>query len=811
MSLLRTFTRGAVAALSAGALVAASAPASASDGAAAEAATNAERWQIADVGSGAGSGGEVTENADGTLTFDARASGSKLASSEDGFQYFFTEIDPEAENFTLTGTFRVDDAAAKDGQSGFGVIAVDDLVAGSSRDRYFNSAGALITRYGEGTGATINGAPGGRFVRGYTGATDDATAGARDTSGSAVFDPDHRAELGTSSRFETGDEYELTLRRSNTGFHAIWHRDGDDAEVIAYEPEMLLQQDGEALYVGFAVARKIAVTVTDWSFHTIRPEDDDAAEERPVEYVEPTLDVDVTTTTPRDALEIPVTANFHGTGEILGAGGAVLASDIALSPGERATATVPLDAGANDLTVRATPSDEQPQLAAHERLASLDPVETPHTVTMRAYGEPGRSLRVAPDGSADGDGSPADPLDLHTAVAFAQPGQQIVLEGGTYSPTSAIVVERGRDGGEGEPIVLMSTPGDRATLDLSNSVGGGLHIRGDWWHVHDLEITGSGDKQKPMHIEGHHNVIERVESHHNSDTGIQISGRSSEPSSMWPSHNLVVSSISHNNADEGGNDADGFAAKLTVGEGNVFRYDIAYNNIDDGWDLYAKSTSGPIGTVVVEDSVAYANGVLEDDPAATGEGNGFKLGGESIPGDHLLRNALAFDNLGTGVTSNSGPDVRLDRVTSVDNARGVRLETGAAATAYEATGVLSWGGAASDALGLKQDDTSLLDDPTNFFDGAHGSDQVSADWFASTDREAARPEIAADGSIETHGLFELTNAAPESTGARFAANPAPTSLRVLPPVAPAHDDRPGRGHGRDKGEDHPGQGHGTRP
>ncbi|MCD8188208.1 MAG: hypothetical protein LUD57_06325 [Ruminococcus sp.] len=31
--------------------------------------------------------------------------------------------------------------------------------------------------------------------------------------------------------------------------------------------------------------------------------------------------------------------------------------------------------------------------------------------------------------------------------------------------------------------------------------------------------------------------------------------------------------------------ADGFAAKLTCGEGNVFDGCMSYNNSDDGWDL----------------------------------------------------------------------------------------------------------------------------------------------------------------------------------------------------------------------------------
>ncbi|BDZ42491.1 hypothetical protein GCM10025865_17900 [Paraoerskovia sediminicola] len=328
-------------------------------------------------------------------------------------------------------------------------------------------------------------------------------------------------------------------------------------------------------------------------------------------------------------------------------------------------------------------------------------------------------------------------------------------------------------------------------LDLSESATGGLQLRGDWWHVYDLEITGSGDKAKPMLVSGNHNVVERVESHHNQDTGIQISGSSTEPASMWPSDNLVVSSESHNNADPGGNDADGFAAKLTVGEGNVFRYNIAHHNIDDGWDLYAKSTTGPIGTVVVEDSVAYDNGRLEGDDPRTGEGNGFKLGGESMPGDHLLRNSVTYGNLGTGATSNSGPDVRLDSVTSADNDRGVRLETNAKSTDYRATGVVSFRNPSTDVLELAQDDASLLADPSNYFDGvtADASDgrpaEVTEDWFVSTDASTFTPVIAADGSIAMGGLYELTGAAPSDTGARLTANPDPTHVVPLPAVPTA--------------------------
>ena len=54
-----------------------------------------------------------------------------------------------------------------------------------------------------------------------------------------------------------------------------------------------------------------------------------------------------------------------------------------------------------------------------------------------------------------------------------------------------------------------------------------------------------------------------------------------------------------------------------MGEGNAFRWTISHHNIDDGYDLYAKSTEGPIGAVLIEESVAYSNGRLEGDTEAT--------------------------------------------------------------------------------------------------------------------------------------------------------------------------------------------------
>lgn len=805
-------------------------------------AESVERWLSAHAG--VGSGGEVTEHLDGSLTIDAVGNNGKIADSEDGFLYYYTEIDPETENFTLTATFTVDDASGKDNQSGFGVIAVDDFIPGNPTARYFNSAGAMAAKYTQtidGTSESRYGTPGGKFVTGYTGPP-TASSADRDMSASQAFDWDYKADYTEGPnlnppKFTTGEVYEFSLRASNTGFHALTTLDGQEHEVIHYDPDLLLQQSGDSYYVGIFATRGITVSVTDIEFTTIHPEDDDEAQEPPTTYITPELNADVTRTTPHTQVQVPLTSNVYGEAVLVDFSGEPVAGPVDLSPAAREMLTLDLVHGTNEFTARLSPAprQEQTHLGDYEDLTSYDDVEVGLTFTVDRFGEPGQAIYVAPEGDPGAAGTPDDPLDLHTAVAYVQPGQQIVLLPGTYRPASAVVIERGNNGTAQEPITMLSEPGSRAVLDLMDSATGGINLRGDHWHLYDLEITNSQGYRKPLLISGHHNVIERIESHHNADTGIQISGSSLEPPAMWPSHNLVLSSVAHNNADPLANDADGFAAKLTVGEGNVFRYNIAHHNIDDGWDLYAKSTEGPIGAVVIEDSVSYNNGWLEadEDLELTGEGNGFKLGGESMPGAHILRNSVSYNNLAKGATSNSGPDVRLADITTYYNGHvvpdlgrmNIQLTTNADQTDYRASGVISYQGQQADDIMLKDQDDAFLTDPSNYFDGRSADPvaglaggvrtmalvpaqdrpaEITDDWFVSLDFDSIRPTIAADGSIDMGGLLELTDLAPADTGARLGANPNPTQIELLPPVSATGDDGDDNGNapGGESGNDH---------
>lgn len=780
-------------------------------------------WRSAFVGNVSGSGanaGSIEVLDDGAVRLTSVD--GKIAESEDGFVYHYTEIDPATENFTLTATFHVDDASAVDNQSGYGVIALDTFVPGSKGARYINSAAAAFARQTDpGTGQFRYGTAGGRFVSGYTEAPDVAST-ARSVRDSAAFDWGFRSDLVTEQnanppKILTGDTFTLTLRRSNTGFHA-WLGDEVDRQVIAYDPAMLLQQTDDAMTVGVFAGRKIQVTVTDLSLTTVHPDDDDPAVPRPVTLLEPALALDSATTTPSRDYAPGFTSNVRGAVHVRDAAGAVLGGPVPVTPGVPARVPLHLPDGRSDLTAVLEPAPEAEQeLDEHVRLASTDPVPLDVTFEVRRYGVPGEALHVAPTlpadvadhgapGSPDGTGTRAAPLDLATALAFAQPGQQVVLRGGTYRPERAVVIPRGRDGTADARILLTSAPGEHVVVDLSGSPDGGFVLRGDFWHVHDLEVTGARGRQKAFSVMGNDNVVERLHTHHNGNTGLQISGDDTEPRSMWPARNLVLSSVSHHNADPERNDADGFAAKLTVGDGNVFRYCIAHHNVDDGFDLYAKSTLGPHGPVAIEHSVAYRNGYLTDDPAEVSaqSGKGFKLGGESIPLGNVLTNSVAYGNVTQGVSSNSSPDSTVREVTTYANEQNnLTLSTTThPVTDYRVTGFLSAGPRGADQISLRDQVDTIRTDPSNYLDGSNALGvPVQDDWFVSLDT-SVEPTIAADGSIDMHGLLELTSAAPAGTGARLAPNPDPTEI-VLGPE-PGSSAEPGPGPGAPGGETEPG-------
>ncbi|PWS51147.1 pectate lyase [Streptomyces sp. FT05W] len=283
------------------------------------------------------------------------------------------------------------------------------------------------------------------------------------------------------------------------------------------------------------------------------------------------------------------------------------------------------------------------------------------------------ALYVAPSGSDGAAGTQSDPTTLSSAIGRVSPGGTIYLRGGTYAYSETVTIPQGNDGTPAARTTLAAYPDETPVLDFAamseDPANRGLAVNGAYWHVDGVVVQHAGDNG--IFVGGSNNVIEHVVTRFNHDSGLQISRIASDtPEDEWPANNLVLSSESHDNADSDGEDADGFAAKLTSGPGNVFRYTVSHNNIDDGWDLYTKSETGPIGPVTIEDSLSYDNGTLSDGTVnSDGDRNGYKLGGDGIEVDHVVRRNIAYGNGHHGFTYNSNPgSMTVSDNVGIDNA-----------------------------------------------------------------------------------------------------------------------------------------------
>ncbi len=285
-------------------------------------------------------------------------------------------------------------------------------------------------------------------------------------------------------------------------------------------------------------------------------------------------------------------------------------------------------------------------------------------------------LFVSTSGKSSNSGTQSSPYDLATAIKKIGAGKTIWVMSGTYKLSSTIVIDESNSGKSGSYKKVSSYNGGTVTLDFSSmSESGsnrGIVLDGDYWHFYDIDIKGAGDNG--MLLSGNNNKIEMCQFYENHDSGLQISRYQTKYTSLsqWPAYNQIINCTSFNNKDEAtAENADGFAAKLTCGNGNVFDGCIAYCNSDDGWDLYAKPETGSIGVVTLKNCVAFGNGKLTDGSgSANGDMNGFKLGGSNgqCPTAHVVSNCLAFNNGACGFTDNgNGGAISMTGCTAVNN------------------------------------------------------------------------------------------------------------------------------------------------
>lgn len=291
---------------------------------------------------------------------------------------------------------------------------------------------------------------------------------------------------------------------------------------------------------------------------------------------------------------------------------------------------------------------------------------------------------VAPTGDdIAGDGSIGSPwATLQKAYSVARPGSTIILRGGTYDLTGPSGIHlTGRSGTPGNPITIRNHAAEAVILNgsglssardsFSSPIDAGGYVL-SLYNVSNLVIKGLDIRNGPMggvilnggraFDEGSHgNVFENLSIHGNGWNGSEGKGFSLFG---YATNNLLLNCDSYFNADLEHTNADGYQISpwSPASRGNTLRGCRAWQNSDDGFDLFNVNDNTQSPPVVLSRCWAWQNGFLADGSQGKGEGNGFKLGGQrdaakgntiGTSGGHVLTDCYAWSNVLNGFTDNS--------------------------------------------------------------------------------------------------------------------------------------------------------------
>ena len=802
-------------------------------------------WSKSTYGSSTDSknNGVIGNANDGKVTvYSEGGKGKIVPGSTDGLTFYYTAIDPETENFTLTADIHVDSWTLSNGQEGFGMMAADAVGSNCDGTAFWNNAyQAIATKveyYWDGEDVTTDISANKISMKLGLGAisrlgvtADDVAAIKNGTitmpagyvsetttleTGAATNGPGTYNLVGNWNKKAepTGNlenllaDFRLQIQRNNTGYY-LRYLDKDNKvikEVRYYDLERnsLTQIDKDNIYVGFFASRNARITVSNIDLKTITPADDEKAEEREIQYVYPINTIESPVFSNSADYNLVYYGNADGTLVVKDQNGKeVLNKEFKALTKE--TVALKLNSGKNTFTINFIP-DKEYKPGEFKLMTSYDPVTINHTVEYKTVEN--NNIYVSPNGKSNAAGTKDAPMDIYTAVKIAAPGQKILIKEGTYNLSGTVKVERGINGTADAMIYMIADPeaGSRPVLDFGGKCAG-MILAGDYWYFQGFDVTRSADAQKGIQVSGNHNILDQIKAYKNGNTGIQISRYlGTDQFNQWPAHNTILNCSSYLNADKGYEDADGFAAKLTVGQGNVFDGCIAAYNADDGWDLFAKVQSGSIGVVTIQNCVAFKNGYILDENGReinAGNGNGFKMGGDSMPGAHVLKNSVAFANKAKGIDSNSCPDIKVYSSTTFDNeSYNVAFYTNTAVnTAFAADGILSYKVSNKVAEQFKLLGTQNAADVkgvTNYyFDGSksvnNNGKEAAASWFKSLDTASALKDGGitrnADGTINMNGFLELTDEVPEGVGARMSGRTS-GDITVTPDEPKQDDSKP---------------------
>jgi hypothetical protein len=610
----------------------------------------------------------IDASKEGSVVIEAKEGAGKCTDDgQDGIAYYYTALDAKKDNFDITANVTVNyfiTKKAPDAQEGFGIMVRDSNGTDGDSSIYYSNSIAVGGYYGQ-----VN-------VFGRYGVTDGDASNRHNITRYGKYNK----ALTYQIKEDAPKTYELRLKKDNSGIYA-WMKDtatgeyvkgadvtstvtgetnpgGELENIFYYLPaDTFSTIDEENMYLGFFAARGAKITV-DTSSVVVNVTDRAADAPQTFDKVAATVPAVSQTTlsqTSSESYTYGVSVNTKGLLTIKQNGKTIESQKLV----EKGTYTfdTTLIVGDNRFQAYFEPD-------ATQNITSSAPVVMNATVNRRIIAPVKEAIYCSPTGTSSAAGTKEDPLDVQTALTYCQAGQAVYALGGTYNLKKTTGIWHGNDGtGEDGMKYFMAAPDN--TEDVVFDFGGSFtdskfvsntfDLSGDYWYVSNMKFANGGG----VTLGGSHNILEGCDFYGHSNSGLSVSRTDgSNNKADWPSYNQIINCNAYNNSDKSQNNADGFAAKLTCGEGNVFKGCIAAYNADDGWDLFSKGSTGAIGAVEIYDSVCYGNGMLYYNGAlhdSKGDGNGFKMGGSGIAVNHKIYNSYSFGNTANGFTNNSDP------------------------------------------------------------------------------------------------------------------------------------------------------------
>ena len=558
------------------------------------------------------------------ITVESR--GGKIGNSHDGLTYYYTTID-SSKNFVLEALIRIDQFGPENGakpaaQEGCGLLVRDIL--GPARNEQVvpgieefpassNMVMTAVMTHDKSNHTNVDIMQLDRNGVLYPWGNQNIAM--------------QRRNVAQDINLEQNNTFILRLERTNEGFVSSYAPQGSKEFInlnTSY-PQRVQKLDNDKYYVGFFSSRNARMTVLDATLTTSDANLIDFNYQAPSE--ETYLELNSAPIINKNDQQYTFSARTNSDGLL------ALSSQetqVAVKAGELININLPLNNSERTISYTFTPNNpEQKALTGKFNL-------TDNNLLGSA------TLYASSHGKAQGKGTKNSPLDVATALKLVKDGGVVYLLDGEYDLTTL-------------DSQCSGSPAGLKTLQGSNKVVfHGLNVAASY-----LKLTGFNVTTKPLNVSGSYNHLSFINAYACDDTGIWVASPKEVGRALWSSHNLIEDCTSHENQDPGNINADGFAVKMRVGDGNRIVRALSWGNADDGYDLFNKIEDGPNGAVKIEDSVAMFN-----------NNNGFKLGGEGLPVAHSIDGSIAYRNGMDGFTDNFNPGaITVSNNVSIDNQR----------------------------------------------------------------------------------------------------------------------------------------------